>query len=220
MQPLHSDILSLIRVASGDFSCIDVFPKSFARDPAKCQKLASYYIQNVMFIPDASPQRLIGLRPSDDKTKLKEHKRWLLKWLHPDRNSSERDQAFFHRIVDAAKILEEKLSQDEKVEPDARPLVKDSSRQGFKEAGLGARGHRNRTPRRVQPMHLHSGVTATRQAKKNLLPRIKKRLLQLAGLAGFLLIGTVLRNLYGSETELSLVKLWEMLHSYWKAMLH
>lgn len=104
--PLHRDVLSVIKVVAGDDAALEAFPTSIAAKPDLARQIASLYILKVLFNDRNNDHRLLGLNPGVDGHSVKDHKRWLLKWLHPDRNANKWEQAYFKTVSDAAKRLE------------------------------------------------------------------------------------------------------------------
>lgn len=104
--PLHRDVLSVIKVVAGDAAALHAFPDAIASKPDLARQISSLYILKVLFHDRHNDNRLLGLNPGADVNLVKDHKRWLLKWLHPDRNANKWEQAYFKPVADAAKRLE------------------------------------------------------------------------------------------------------------------
>jgi hypothetical protein len=85
--PLPADVVELMRIA--------------ARSPKACQEAvartgesthvlveaARFYLQQLLFRPDADCYRILGIEPGASRATARTHMRLLLQWLHPDRNS-------------------------------------------------------------------------------------------------------------------------------------
>lgn len=213
-QPLHRDVLSLIRIASGDHSSLGVFPEAIARDPDKCEKLAIFYIQQVMFTPEATPKRLLGLRPADDLTRVKEHKRWLLKWLHPDRNHNKWEQGYFQRVTEAAKKLEE---NPEPVERAEASVLRTFS--GRKRSAVSGRYDPRRAAGDSPVLHggkvlnMRRDFALKQQARPNVLPRARRRLHQLILVFGVVSVGAFLAKSYHQKSPDALEALVQSIKS-------
>jgi DnaJ domain len=102
---LPDDILILIKVAAGEPDAIATFPAHVSRDAEHVKEIAAFYIQQIMFLSDAGDYAVLGLAPDASAEKVREHKRWLLKWLHPDRNNNRWEQNYFLRVSEAADRL-------------------------------------------------------------------------------------------------------------------
>jgi hypothetical protein len=80
----------------------------YARSNAETVRAASAtFLITVLFGRKTNPYRVLGLPPGAPLGEVREHKRLLLKWLHPDRNPEARDhQAYLARIIEAAETIE------------------------------------------------------------------------------------------------------------------
>jgi hypothetical protein len=119
--PPHEDVITIIKAAAGDEAALDRFPEHVSADPERAREAAAFYLQQVHLRPEASDHQVLGLEPTSSLEKLKEHKRWLLKWLHPDRNNNRWEQAYFERIVAAAARIEQEHALPAGVQPPAAP---------------------------------------------------------------------------------------------------
>lgn len=85
--PIPIDIVELMQIA--------------ARSPRACQDAAAatgepvetvieaarFYLQQQLFRPGADCYRILGVSQETPRATARTHMRWLLQWLHPDRNS-------------------------------------------------------------------------------------------------------------------------------------
>jgi hypothetical protein len=99
--PLPPNVIELLRIA--------------ARSPEACQaamaqtgeprqvliEAARFYLQQVLFRPDADCYRILGIQPAASRATAREHMRWLLEWLHPDRNNNSWDGVYAERVLQA-----------------------------------------------------------------------------------------------------------------------
>ena len=86
-QSLPSDTLLVIRIAAG---CSDAVQEAVrvTNAPAETLKAAAVlYLQRVLLAPDSDCYRVLGVQPDAPRVEMREHMRWLMKWLHPDRDS-------------------------------------------------------------------------------------------------------------------------------------
>src|SRR5262249_26695937 len=62
---------------------------------------ARFYLQQVLFRPEADCYRILGIKPADSRETARNHMRWLLEWLHPDRNGNSWDAVYAERVLKA-----------------------------------------------------------------------------------------------------------------------
>jgi hypothetical protein len=158
--PLPSDVLTLIQVAAGDAAAIAQTVKSTGLTAQDCREMAAIYLRKNLFSPDASDYRLLGLKRDAKSEQIAQHRRWLLKWLHPDVNSNADDQVCFNRVTAAAK----RLSEIPLTSPVAASQKFKSERRSTRLEKTDRRGSRQVRRRKMLP----------------LWPRVKRRLRQLA----------------------------------------
>jgi hypothetical protein len=105
-QPLPADVLALIRVAAGcRQTCLELAEAS-GRTPEQVAEAALFYLEQLLFRCDGDPSRTLGLGPEATREQQREHMRWLMKWLHPDRNSHQWESVFAARVTAAWTALE------------------------------------------------------------------------------------------------------------------
>lgn len=100
-QPVPDDVLDLIKVAAG---CRDIcleLQKLTGRKPEVVRAAAMHYLHAALLFPGAPPARVLGLRGSEAREIALRHKRWLIKWLHPDVNGNVWEAAQMARVVTA-----------------------------------------------------------------------------------------------------------------------
>lgn len=84
---------------------------AYMRHSAETVRAASAaFLSEVLFARPADPYRVLGLPPGAPLGDVREHKRLLLKWLHPDRNPEAREQEYLSRVIKAAEAIEGGLS--------------------------------------------------------------------------------------------------------------
>ncbi|MEJ2378571.1 MAG: J domain-containing protein [Pseudolabrys sp.] len=81
------NVIELMRIAAeSPKACEDAVAAT--GEPVEALVEASrFYLQHVLFRPDADSYRILGLQPDASRATARNHMRWLLQWLHPDRNS-------------------------------------------------------------------------------------------------------------------------------------
>jgi hypothetical protein len=106
-QPLPKNVLQVIRIAAGEAIDEKATEQIFGWTEAEVRSAAILFLQQILFDKSSSSYRVLGLTPDAELNALKDHKRALLKWLHPDRNSNRWESVLLQRVVKAAdSILE------------------------------------------------------------------------------------------------------------------
>ena len=106
LQDLPPDMLSVIKIAAGDQPTISANMEQYGETEDHLRQAAVFYLQQTIAKSGNDLFRTLGLPAMASKDQVRTHKRWLLKWLHPDRNSSKWEATLFHRVSDAAETLE------------------------------------------------------------------------------------------------------------------
>ncbi|WP_374605582.1 J domain-containing protein, partial [Arenimonas sp.] len=95
---LPDDVLDVVRIAAGDSSAIAKGREVTAAEPAELTEAAAFYLQQLLFAPGTDSYRVLGVNPDAPDTRIKEHYRWLARWLHPDRNPDEWEALYADRV--------------------------------------------------------------------------------------------------------------------------
>src|SRR6266566_3351816 len=98
---LPLNILELMRIAA---ACPEACEAAVARtgEPAPALiEAARFYLQQVLFRPEADSYRILGIGPGASRETARDHMRWLLEWLHPDRNNNGWDAVYAERVLRA-----------------------------------------------------------------------------------------------------------------------
>jgi hypothetical protein len=98
--PLPPDIIEVIRIAAESPEACREAALATGRPEPELVEAARFYLQQVLFRDDADAYRILGIRPGDSRASARAHMRWLLRWLHPDRNGGW-DAVYAKRIVQA-----------------------------------------------------------------------------------------------------------------------
>jgi hypothetical protein len=98
--PLPVDVLEVIRIAAGSPEACRAAVLATGQPEPVLVEAARFYVQQILFRPEADCYRILGLRPGDPRELARVHMRWLLQWLHPDRNDGW-DAIYAKRIVKA-----------------------------------------------------------------------------------------------------------------------
>jgi hypothetical protein len=95
---LPDDVLTVIRIASGDRALAEVCEEICGLPVDALQEACVFYIQSVLFHPDSDHFRVLGASREAYQDTLKQHYRWLQKWLHPDRDPEGWSSVYSHRV--------------------------------------------------------------------------------------------------------------------------
>ncbi len=98
--PLPEGMLDVIQIAAG------VDTNITQTDDPHLREAAIFFLQQVLVSTHSDKFRLLGLRPGANIDLIREHRRWLLKWLHPDRNHNKWESTLFTKVHAAAATLE------------------------------------------------------------------------------------------------------------------
>jgi hypothetical protein len=114
-QKLPDDILLLIKIAAGNEDVLAEAAARTGRSRASLREASVLYLQQILFQPDADPYRILGASASTPQDQLHQHMRWLMKWLHPDRDRNDWESAFADRVSgawEALKTAEKRANYD------------------------------------------------------------------------------------------------------------
>ena len=95
---LPDDVLVLLRLAANDQACLAEHAGRLGLPARRLHDAAVFYIQQVLFAQGADSYRVLGANADVSDTRLREHYRWLVRWLHPDRNSNEWEDVYLDRV--------------------------------------------------------------------------------------------------------------------------
>jgi ketosteroid isomerase-like protein len=104
-RPLPEDVIELLRLAAGDRAQAAASAEASGESPQRVAEAAVFFVQQVMFAADAEPHRVLGVNSDAPAARIREHYRWLIRWLHPDRNADEWDSVYTDRVTRAWQSL-------------------------------------------------------------------------------------------------------------------
>lgn len=96
---MPSDIEEVLKVAASREACTEA-AEEFGVGADTLQLAARLYLKQVLFHDHADCYRILGIDPDVSRETARRHLAWLLRWLHPDRNSGW-DSAYAERVVAA-----------------------------------------------------------------------------------------------------------------------
>src|SRR5688500_8453604 len=109
--PLPPGVREVMRLATSSETELELAGKGRSRDAKALQHAAIVFLQQALFYPGADSYRILGLDRGATAKEIRDHRRLLLKWLHPDRNPSSWEQMLFQRVIAAAADLEKSLAK-------------------------------------------------------------------------------------------------------------
>ena len=98
--PIPRNVIEIMRIAAGASKpCQEAAASTGAPIPVLIDA-ARFFLQHALLRPDADSYRVLGLQPGASRATARQHMRWLMEWLHPDRNS-DLDSVYADRILTA-----------------------------------------------------------------------------------------------------------------------
>jgi hypothetical protein len=114
-QPLPRDVLEVIKIAARCPETTAHAERMTGRSAEIVRQAAMLYLQTILFAGGADHYRILGVAPAAPQDQIREHMRWLMKWLHPDRQRSAWEASFAARVLvawDALKSPERRERYD------------------------------------------------------------------------------------------------------------
>jgi ketosteroid isomerase-like protein len=116
------DITALIRVVAGDAVTIERAAAATGESEAVLREAAEFFLLQVCFTPGIDSYRVLAANRDDATSRIREHYRLLVRWLHPDRNTDAWQTVFLDRVNRAWRDLrgsDERALYDRHVFPPA-----------------------------------------------------------------------------------------------------
>jgi hypothetical protein len=98
---IPANIIALMRVAAGSPEACEAAVAKTGESGTVVIEAARFYLQQVLFRPGADCYRILGIEPTASRETARSHMRWLLEWLHPDRNNNSWDAVYAERVLKA-----------------------------------------------------------------------------------------------------------------------
>ena len=92
------DMQLLLRVAADEQGVREACAQATGETAERVAEAAVFFVQQVQFVPDADSYRVLGVSRDADDAVIKTHHRWLVRWLHPDRNPDPWEAAYADRV--------------------------------------------------------------------------------------------------------------------------
>jgi hypothetical protein len=99
--PLPPNIVELMRIAAASPEACQAAVAQTGEPTAVVVEAARFYLQQMLFRPDADCYRILGIKPAASRATARTHMRWLLEWLHPDRNNDSWNAVYAERVLRA-----------------------------------------------------------------------------------------------------------------------
>jgi len=123
-RPLPDDVGLIIRIAAGETASINDAADSTEESSATLIEASVFYLQQMLFVANGDSYRTLGLSSEAPQEQLREHHRWLMRWLHPDRNPDGWEVVYADRVNAAWQDLK---TPQRRAEYDERLPVADAS---------------------------------------------------------------------------------------------
>jgi len=99
--PLPANIIELMRIAAAAPEACQAAVTQTGEPSGVVIEAARFYLQQVLFGPGGDCYRILGIEPTASRETARSHMRWLLEWLHPDRNNNSWDAVYAERVLKA-----------------------------------------------------------------------------------------------------------------------
>jgi hypothetical protein len=99
--PLPEGIETLLRIAAGDVETVNESVDLTGRSPDLVQQAATFFIEQILFAPNADSYRVLGAHPKASPVDLRRNTALLLRWLHPDLDSKGERSLYVRRVTAA-----------------------------------------------------------------------------------------------------------------------
>ena len=97
-RPLPDDIDRVLQLATGAESQLREAAALHGESEQTILEAVRFYLQQVLFQPDADAYRVLGLTSNAEPERVQRHYRWLQSWLHPDRRGEEWEALLATRV--------------------------------------------------------------------------------------------------------------------------
>ena len=100
-RPLPPDTIVLIRIAAGCEETTLAAAKLAGLPSQTVKEASTLYLQKVLFASSGDCHRVLGVAPGAPRKVMREHMKWLMRWLHPDRDPDEWESIYAARVLQA-----------------------------------------------------------------------------------------------------------------------
>ncbi len=95
---LPAGIADVLQIAAGDDEVIVRAARETGRSRERIVEAATFFIEQVMLVPEADSYRVLGGTDSTPAAELRRHMAFLMRWLHPDSTPRHDRSVFATRI--------------------------------------------------------------------------------------------------------------------------
>jgi hypothetical protein len=100
-RPLPDGVDVLLRIAANDTDTIRQATEWLGRSPKTIRQAAAFFIEQILFFPDADSYRVLGATSEASSGDLRRNMALLLRWLHPDVDRNSERSVFARRVTRA-----------------------------------------------------------------------------------------------------------------------
>jgi DnaJ domain len=99
--PLPDGVLVLLHIVAGDSEAERAAAVATDRSPEVVRQAAAFFVEQILFAPDADSYRVLGADPQATSAELRRNLGLLLRWLHPDLDPKGERTTFVGRVTAA-----------------------------------------------------------------------------------------------------------------------
>jgi len=100
-EPLPGDVQILLQIVAGDEEVESAAVALSGRSRSTVQQAATFFIEQILFAPQADSYRVLGASPRASASELRRNVALLLRWLHPDLDPEGERSIFIGRVTAA-----------------------------------------------------------------------------------------------------------------------
>ena len=116
-RPLPTDVALIIRLAANESGMLEATAEATGESVETLSEACIFYLQQMLFVANADSYRVLGTTADAPQEQLRENYRWLMRWLHPDRNPDGWEVVYADRVNAAWQDLK---TPDRRAEYDLR----------------------------------------------------------------------------------------------------
>jgi hypothetical protein len=129
-EPLPEGLELLLRIAAGEADAARSAAVTARRSPATLRRAAAFFIEQILFAPNADSYRVLGADAAASAGELRRNAALLFKWLHADRDAHGARAALAGRLAtawDDLKTPERRAAYDAQCRAAADPARRKST---------------------------------------------------------------------------------------------
>ena len=98
--PIPPNIVEVMRIAAASPAACEDAAAATGEPVPILVDAARFYLQQSLLRPEADSHRVLGLQAGASRATARSHRRWLMQWLHPDRNN-DLEAVYAERVLKA-----------------------------------------------------------------------------------------------------------------------